>query len=279
MPAHRTRCSWCSMPIRARTRSPRRSSSPQAVGVTGIILFAVYAFIDAGFQAMRAFSSPAAGPVFGHLLLALIALAAGVVALVWPGPTALVLVVGIWAFAGRDHGDLGRVRQRSPASRCAAPARPCTRSCPRPPEPGQAYSRTLECHPRAAPGYLTRGRDTAAFRIVLSGRLGRPPRNGFRPASATWRWLCAGVGTGPDDALDERSRVSASRYASVHMAADCPAGQRSSWMRTRLPAGSRKAQSRTPYGCSVGSWTTSASPACSRSKVPSRSVVARRIQP
>ena len=51
--------------------------------------------------------------------------------------------------------------------------------------------------------------------------------------------------------------------------------QRSSWMRIRLPAGSRKAQSRTPYGCSVGSWTTSASPACSRSNVPSRSVVAR----
>ena len=51
--------------------------------------------------------------------------------------------------------------------------------------------------------------------------------------------------------------------------------QRSSWMRIRLPAGSRMAQSRTPYGCSVGSWTTSASLACSRSKVPSRSVVAR----
>src|SRR5216683_135725 len=67
-----------------------------------IILFAVYAFIDAGLQTMRAFSSPAAGPVFGHLLLALIALAAGVIALVWPGPTALVLVlvVGIWAFIG-----------------------------------------------------------------------------------------------------------------------------------------------------------------------------------
>ena len=53
--------------------------------------------------------------------------------------------------------------------------------------------------------------------------------------------------------------------------------QRSSWMRIRLPAGSRKAQSRTPYGCSVGSWTTSASLACSRSKVPSRSLVARRM--
>ena len=53
--------------------------------------------------------------------------------------------------------------------------------------------------------------------------------------------------------------------------------QRSSWMRIMLPAGSRKAQSRTPYGCSVGSWTTSASLACSRSKVPSRSLVARRM--
>src|SRR5262244_3531573 len=67
-----------------------------------VILFAVYAFIDAGLQAMRAFSSRSAGPVIGHLLLALIDLAAGVIALVWPGPTALVLVlvVGIWAFIG-----------------------------------------------------------------------------------------------------------------------------------------------------------------------------------
>src|SRR5262249_39685856 len=65
-----------------------------------VILFAIYAFIAAGMQAMRAFSSRPAGPVFGHLLLALIDLAAGVAALVWPGPTALVLVlvVAIWAF-------------------------------------------------------------------------------------------------------------------------------------------------------------------------------------
>ena len=65
-----------------------------------VILFAIYAFIGAGLQAMRAFSSGSAGLVFGHLLLALIDLAAGVVALVWPGPTALVLVlvVAIWAF-------------------------------------------------------------------------------------------------------------------------------------------------------------------------------------
>jgi uncharacterized membrane protein HdeD (DUF308 family) len=67
-----------------------------------VILFAVYAFMDAGFQAMRAFSSRKAGPVIGHLLLGLVDLAAGVVALVWPGPTALVLtlIVGIWAFIG-----------------------------------------------------------------------------------------------------------------------------------------------------------------------------------
>jgi len=51
---------------------------------------------------MRAFSSATAGPVFGHLLLGLLDLAAGVIALAWPGPTALVLVliVAIWAFAG-----------------------------------------------------------------------------------------------------------------------------------------------------------------------------------
>ena len=67
-----------------------------------VILFAVYAFMDAGVQGMRAFSSGKAGPVTGHLLLALVDLAAGVVALVWPSPTALVLtlVVGIWAVAG-----------------------------------------------------------------------------------------------------------------------------------------------------------------------------------
>jgi uncharacterized membrane protein HdeD (DUF308 family) len=67
-----------------------------------VYLFAIYAFIDAVLQGMRAFSSRTAGPVVGHLLLALVDLAAGVIALVWPGPTAyvLVLIVGIWAFVG-----------------------------------------------------------------------------------------------------------------------------------------------------------------------------------
>ena len=72
---------------------------PQVTVLALVILFAVYAFIAAGLQAMRAFSSRTAGPVFGHLLLGLVDLAAGVIALVWPGPTALVLVliVASWA--------------------------------------------------------------------------------------------------------------------------------------------------------------------------------------
>ena len=46
-----------------------------------VIVFAVYAFIGAGLQAMQAFSSRTAGPVFGHLLLGLVDIAAGVLAL------------------------------------------------------------------------------------------------------------------------------------------------------------------------------------------------------
>ena len=72
---------------------------PSVTVLALVVLFAVYAFIAAGLQAARAFSSPNAGPVIGHLLLGLADLAAGVVALAWPGPTALVLVliVGVWA--------------------------------------------------------------------------------------------------------------------------------------------------------------------------------------
>jgi len=67
-----------------------------------VLVFAVYAFLDAGLEAARAFSSHTAGPVFGHLLLGLISLAAGVIAVAWPAPTALVLVlvIGAWAVAG-----------------------------------------------------------------------------------------------------------------------------------------------------------------------------------
>jgi uncharacterized membrane protein HdeD (DUF308 family) len=75
---------------------------PEVTVLALVILFAVYAFTDAGLQALRAFSSGSAGPVFGHLLLGLVDVAAGVVALAWPGSTALVLVliVATWAFTG-----------------------------------------------------------------------------------------------------------------------------------------------------------------------------------
>ena len=72
---------------------------PSVTVLALVILFAVYAFIAAGLQAAQAFSSRKAGPGLGHLLLGLADLAAGVIALAWPGPTALVLIliVGVWA--------------------------------------------------------------------------------------------------------------------------------------------------------------------------------------
>jgi len=74
---------------------------PSVTVLALVVLFAVYAFIAAGLQAMRAFSSRNAAPVVGHLLLGLLDLGAGVIALAWPGPTVLVLVliVGSWAVA------------------------------------------------------------------------------------------------------------------------------------------------------------------------------------
>jgi uncharacterized membrane protein HdeD (DUF308 family) len=65
-----------------------------------VILFAVYAFLAAGMEAMRAFRSETAGSVAGRLLLSLLNVAAGVVALVWPGITALALalLIAVWAF-------------------------------------------------------------------------------------------------------------------------------------------------------------------------------------
>lgn len=65
-----------------------------------VIMFAILAFTGAGLEAVRAFSSRTAGPVVGHLFLGLVDVAAGAVALFWPAPTALVLVlvVACWAF-------------------------------------------------------------------------------------------------------------------------------------------------------------------------------------
>jgi uncharacterized membrane protein HdeD (DUF308 family) len=64
-----------------------------------VILFAVYAFMTSIADAVRAFSSGKAGHVVGYLLLSLLSLVAGVVALAWPGITALVLTIWIGAWA------------------------------------------------------------------------------------------------------------------------------------------------------------------------------------
>jgi uncharacterized membrane protein HdeD (DUF308 family) len=64
-----------------------------------VVMFAVFAFVSAGMQALQAFSSRSAGPVVGHLLLGLVDVAAGVLALAWPGVTALVLVLVVASWA------------------------------------------------------------------------------------------------------------------------------------------------------------------------------------
>ena len=64
-----------------------------------VVIFAVAVFVDAVHQGSRAFSSEKAGPVAGHLLLALLDIAAGVVAIAWPGITALALTIWIGAWA------------------------------------------------------------------------------------------------------------------------------------------------------------------------------------
>src|SRR6202044_3073943 len=72
---------------------------PSVTVLALVILFAVYAFSDSVVQGTRAFSSGAAGPVVGHMLLGLVDIAAGLVAIIWPGPTALVLVIVVAAWA------------------------------------------------------------------------------------------------------------------------------------------------------------------------------------
>jgi uncharacterized membrane protein HdeD (DUF308 family) len=67
-----------------------------------VLLFAIYAFARGFTQAGIAFRSRKAGSVLGHIILALVDVAAGLFAVAWPAPTALVLVllVGFWAIVG-----------------------------------------------------------------------------------------------------------------------------------------------------------------------------------
>jgi uncharacterized membrane protein HdeD (DUF308 family) len=64
-----------------------------------VILFAIYAFLAAVTDGMRAFGSDRAGPVLAWVVLAALSVVAGIVALVWPGITALALVIWVAAWA------------------------------------------------------------------------------------------------------------------------------------------------------------------------------------
>ena len=81
-----------------------------------MILFVVYAFIAAGLQATRGFGSRNAGSVGGHLLLAMLDLAAGIVALVWPSITALALVLVIAAVRLKRGGAVMTSTEQQPAA-------------------------------------------------------------------------------------------------------------------------------------------------------------------
>jgi hypothetical protein len=139
------------------------------------------------------------------------------------------------------------------------------------PADGQSRARTrpFPCPPR--PGALLVGAVGARVAVAPSGS------DAVGALAAVERWIILGRGGQALERYQRRFVALFWPYRQRGRAAG--SAQRSSWMRTRLPAGSRKAQSRTPYGCSVGSWTTSASLACTFSKVPSRSEVANRIQP
>jgi len=66
-----------------------------------VVLFAVYAFMDALVQVVRAFSGVRVGAANARILIALVDVAAGVVAIAYPNITvvALVVIVAIWAIA------------------------------------------------------------------------------------------------------------------------------------------------------------------------------------
>ncbi|MGA7836222.1 MAG: DUF308 domain-containing protein [Acidimicrobiales bacterium] len=85
-----------------------------------VVIFAIAAFASGFIEISRAIASRRAGTVFGLSLLALVDVAAGVVALAWPGITALVLVIciGVWAvFAGCFELTLSFVAGGSPGQR------------------------------------------------------------------------------------------------------------------------------------------------------------------
>ena len=68
------------------------------VGVV-VVIFAVYAFIDACLQVARAFEVHGGGSKLGRLLLAVLDVAVAILILAWPGATVVVAVwiIGFWA--------------------------------------------------------------------------------------------------------------------------------------------------------------------------------------
>jgi len=70
---------------------------------TAVVLFAIYCIVDAGVQLANVFGDGESGVQrVLRLLLGLLDIAAAAVAVIYPGPTAgvLVIVIGVWAIVG-----------------------------------------------------------------------------------------------------------------------------------------------------------------------------------
>jgi uncharacterized membrane protein HdeD (DUF308 family) len=65
-----------------------------------VVLFAVYAFLLAGMEAVRVVSSRSTGLAVWRVLLVVVDVGAGLVALVWPAITVLAaaVLIAVWAF-------------------------------------------------------------------------------------------------------------------------------------------------------------------------------------
>jgi uncharacterized membrane protein HdeD (DUF308 family) len=76
---------------------------PKLTLLTLVFLFGIYALINGILALVHAFSAPKGCPRFGAMIISgIISIAAGIIAFVWPGITALslVLLIAAWAIIG-----------------------------------------------------------------------------------------------------------------------------------------------------------------------------------
>jgi hypothetical protein len=149
-------------------------------------LFAVYAFIAAGLQAARAFSSAKPGPVIGHLLLALVDLAAGVVVLAWPGCAEVSMLVAKNRRQPPSSAGRGKPGSGWAQARLAQLRRSLRRGWDRAEQTSPLSGFIASATPAAAP-VKSLPLPSARWRLLVSGRMLPEPRSAqqARPIAPT----------------------------------------------------------------------------------------------